>query len=95
MERKAARPPGLARSLGYRISSHLGCFEGWGSMHLFNRKTVLSTCFKAESAVLGTETAFELGVTRSAALSAASAASAVGAPGSTVLSAMIEACIEC
>jgi hypothetical protein len=61
-------------------------------VHLFNRKTVLSTCFKAESAVLGTETAFELGMTRSAALSAASA---VGAPGSTVLSAMIEACIEC
>jgi hypothetical protein len=92
VERKAARPPGLARSLGYRISSHLGYFERWGSVHLFNRKTVLSTCFKAESAVLGTETAFEPGVTRLAALSAASA---VGAPGSTVLSAMIEACIEC
>lgn len=87
MERKAERPPGLARSLRYRVSID-GCEskrEGHG--YLFRRKMVLSTCLTAESALFGTETELELGVTRSAALSAASA---VGAPGSTVLSAMVE-----
>lgn len=91
MERKDARPPGLARSLCYHVSIHLKCFEGRGNVYLFNRRIVLSTCLTAESAVFGRKTAFELGVTRSAALSAASA---VGAPGSTVLSAMVEMCIE-
>jgi hypothetical protein len=90
VERKAERPPGLARSLRCHVSIHLRYFEGRGHLYLFNRKIVLSTCLTAESALFGTKTALELGVTRSAALSAASA---VGAPGSTVLSAMIEVCI--
>jgi hypothetical protein len=91
VERKEDRPPGLERSLSYLISFRADGIDAKGSVYLFRRNRVVSTCLTAESTLFGAETALEVGVTRSAALSAASA---VGAPGSTVLSAMVEVCIE-
>lgn len=84
VDKKAARPPGEARSLQPCISIQLNVNYRADEWYLFNRKIIRSICFAAETALFGLDTFFE--ATRS---TASSAPFAVGAPGSVVSSDMM------
>ena len=82
MERNAERPPGEASSLGHGISSD-STHHNHGT-DLFNRKMVLSTCFKPASASAGAGT-LGLALGEASAISS-TMAFASGAPGFEVSS---------